>query len=74
MICGAAVRGGGVCMLDAQHRGHHSTVVFRCDGCGKRRRGTPHQQTWDGEEYTMAFCFLCCLEHDEWAASVGWDG
>jgi hypothetical protein len=78
--CGAAVRGGGRCALDAGHRGHHSTVAFRCDACGKTRRGAPHAYGDDGEyREAMQFCFLCSAEqvlnphgysYEEWRAGA----
>jgi hypothetical protein len=75
MKCGADVRGGGTCELDAGHRGHHSTVVFGCDGCGKTRRGTPHRYMQDGEyDNGLAFCFMCVLEDEKRATRMGWDG
>jgi hypothetical protein len=60
--CAHLVKGGGLCELNAGHRGYHSTVTFACDGCGKRRRGRPHRYARDGEyERGLAFCFLCVL-------------
>lgn len=47
----------GPCLLKPQHRGHHATVVFYCDCCGKARRGTPHQS--DGE---IAICYPCYIQ------------
>ena len=75
MTCNHELRGGGLCQLDAGHRGRHSSVFFLCDGCGKRRRGQPHQHlgTWD-DDSGLVFCFMCCLEHEKEAASMGWDG
>jgi len=62
--CGQPVRGDeGGCQLDAGHRGHHSTVTFGCDGCGKRYRGRPHATAPDGEyPHGLQFCFLCSAE------------
>lgn len=58
--CLAPVRGGGYCKLDPDHKGHHSTVVFECDGCGKKRRGSPAAYGRDGEyEHGLQFCFMC---------------
>ena len=58
--CGQPVRGGGICLLSPGHRGYHSTVVYTCDACGKRRRGQPHQHGRDGEyQDGLAFCFMC---------------
>jgi hypothetical protein len=58
--CDHPVRGGGTCKLDPGHRGHHSTVVYTCDGCEQRRRGRPHAYGRDGEyERGMQFCFMC---------------
>jgi hypothetical protein len=73
--CNANVRGGGQCQLDAGHRGHHSTVTYGCDGCGKRRRGTPYRWSPDGEyERGLAFCFMCVLEDERRAEEMGWEG
>ena len=75
-LCDQPVRGGGNCQLDPGHRGHHSTVVYRCDGCCKARRGQPHRWSRDGEyEKGLAFCFLCVLEDELEAAAHGdyWD-
>lgn len=44
------------CRLDAGHRGHHSIVVYVCDGCGQARRGTPHQSDPDSG---IGLCFMC---------------
>jgi hypothetical protein len=61
--CDAPVRGGGTCGLDPGHEGHHATVVFTCDGCGKRYRGQPHRTGPDGEYPDgLHFCFLCSDE------------
>lgn len=58
--CNAPVRGGGVCKLDPGHKGYHSTSVFTCEGCGKKRRGAPAAYTDDGEiRHGLAFCFMC---------------
>ena len=62
--CRHPLRGGGTCAHDAGHRGRHSSTVFRCDGCGKTRRGVPHAQAPDdatGETF-MEFCFMCSAE------------
>lgn len=61
-ICGHSVRGGGECKLDPGHRGYHSYAAYTCEGCGKRRRGMPHEIQPDGapwENSFMRFCFLC---------------
>ena len=59
-MCNAPVRGGGTCTLDPEHKGHHSTVSFTCDACGKTRRGTPHVYGRDGEyPQGLQFCFMC---------------
>lgn len=59
-VCGARVRGGGTCLLDPSHSGHHSTVTFACDSCGRRYRGKPTATSRDGEYPDgLQFCFLC---------------
>ena len=63
MTCDAPVRGCGKCSLRPDHRGHHSTVTFACDGCDGRFRGYPHRTAPDGEFPTgLKFCFLCSAE------------
>lgn len=58
--CNHPVRGGGECKLDPDHKGHHSTVTFVCDGCGKTRRGQPAAWGRDGEyPQGLQFCFMC---------------
>lgn len=60
--CGARVRGarGATCELRPFHSGHHSTVVFHCDGCSGVFRGYPTTTARDGEyEHGLAFCYLC---------------
>jgi hypothetical protein len=48
------------CLLDKGHRGRHSCVTFYCDGCGKKRRGNPHQSALDPDGVPDAdFCFMC---------------
>jgi len=62
MDCGATVRssGGETCKLAPGHTGHHATIAFICDGCGKHRRGSPVACSRDGEyENGLGFCFLC---------------
>ena len=44
----------GRCLLDAGHKGRHSTVVFSCDGCAKTLRGTPASGNDE-----VSFCFGC---------------
>lgn len=44
----------GYCLLDKDHHGRHSTVVFWCDVCGHARRGQPTRQDQD-----IAICFMC---------------
>jgi hypothetical protein len=62
-LCQSPVRGGGTCTLDQDHRGHHSTVTYRCDGCGRARRGQPHATGPDGEhDNGLRFCFMCSAE------------
>lgn len=46
-----------LCLLDKDHRGHHSSVVYWCDGCGKARRGRPH-----AENEHVQLCFMCVRE------------
>lgn len=61
--CNQHVHGGGLCKMDPDHRGYHSTVVFRCESCGKVRRGRPTLTTRDGEYVDgLKFCFLCVLD------------
>lgn len=60
--CTSIVTGsGGVrCLLETGHSGHHASVAFQCDACGKTRRGTPHAYARDGEyEHGISLCFLC---------------
>jgi len=58
--CNHPVRGGGECKLSPAHKGHHATVTFSCDGCGKTYRGRPHVSGPDGEYAdSLHFCFLC---------------
>ena len=68
MVCGQPVRGGGECSLDSGHRGHHSTVVFVCEGCGKTRRGQPHATeliiVFGEIDDRFEFCFLCSGQTD----------
>ena len=62
--CGEEMR-SGVCTLDPDHRGRHTTVSFFCDQCGQMRRGSaPHtvvtQLMEDGYRETVAeICFMC---------------
>ena len=54
----------GKCLMDKDHRGRHSTIVFYCEGCGKVMRGTPHliQQVKLGDgsiDDEFGFCFMC---------------
>ena len=55
----------GRCLMDKDHRGRCSTVVFCCDDCGKTRRGQPHvevENPWDGV-IEAQICFMCELDH-----------
>lgn len=51
----------GRCVMDAGHRGRHTTVGFYCDACGNVRRGHPvafaYNQFDGGIE--AEFCFMC---------------
>jgi hypothetical protein len=60
-LCHKELRGGwGTCQHDAGHKGRCSSVVFRCDCCGKTRRGTPTAWSRDGEYVRgIAICFMC---------------
>ena len=63
--CGHSIRGypGETCKLRPGHRGHHSCVVFECDGCGRTLRGRPHVRenvmAYGEVDDTFQFCFLC---------------
>jgi hypothetical protein len=60
--CSAEVRGSGglKCQLPHHHSGHHSTVVFGCDGCSGIFRGRPHASAADGEyPNALHFCYPC---------------
>jgi hypothetical protein len=46
----------GFCLLDKDHKGRHSTVVFYCDGCERTLRGEAHASHRDEG---VAFCYLC---------------
>lgn len=46
----------GFCLLDAGHKGRHSTTVFSCDGCGRTLRGRPAREHYDEG---VSFCYLC---------------
>jgi hypothetical protein len=51
---------GGVCLLDKDHNGQHSQVVFGCDGCDKTRRGSPDQVDVDcNGDVLVQFCWFC---------------
>jgi hypothetical protein len=52
----STVEAHGFCLLDAGHKGRHSTVVFGCDGCGRTLRGRAHRTHVDEG---VSFCFLC---------------
>jgi hypothetical protein len=54
MKCDHPMR-GGLCNMDAGHKGRHSTVAWRCDGCGETRRSYP--SAWHPE--AGRFCFMC---------------
>ena len=51
----------GPCVMEAGHRGRHTTVAWCCDGCGTMRRSRPVAvaiNPFDGAE-EAAFCFMC---------------
>jgi hypothetical protein len=53
----------GNCMMDKDHRGRCSTVVFYCDACGKRRRGQPDQILRDSDGVPDGqFCWFCMFQ------------
>jgi hypothetical protein len=61
-VHGRPLRTGGVCMLDAGHKGKRCTsVAFLCDTCGVRRRGRPHaveRNPWD-DVIEVEQCWFC---------------
>lgn len=62
-LCDTPLR-TGPCQMDAGHKGRHSTAVFTCDACGKRRRGQPFRynevRLGDGSvDDVFGFCFMC---------------
>lgn len=64
--CGRLLRGGHSCALDRDHRGRCSSVAFRCECCGKTRRGRPHAvqefRLGDGTvDDVFEFCFMCIV-------------
>lgn len=65
--CLHPVRGlpGWRCLLNPGHSGYHSCVVFECDGCDKRHRGTPEASNED-----VAFCFMCVRGSASWERHV----
>ena len=68
--CGQNVRGGGTCALDEGHTGHHSTVTFGCDGCGRTLRGAAHEvvsvMAYGVQDDVLAYCFMCCIRPNGW--------
>lgn len=57
--CGKPLR-TGQCVLDADHRGRHTTVAFYCDCCGKMRRGSPDVIGRDiNGDPDIAACWFC---------------
>lgn len=59
--CNHEMRGNTNCAMDPGHRGRHSSVVFQCDSCDKRRRGYPEVDDPDAG----VFCFMCVrVYHD----------
>jgi hypothetical protein len=53
-LCGKPMRDGN-CNMEVGHRGRHSTVAWRCDGCDKTRTSRPEADDPDGGRY----CFMC---------------
>lgn len=50
----------GPCLMDLDHRGRCSTVVFYCDGCGNTRRGQPDGKLVDDNGDTLVvLCWVC---------------
>lgn len=63
--CLKEMRGGKKCLLDKDHNGVHSSVVFYCDPCGKTRRGYPSNVGLDPDgAVDINICFFCDREHE----------
>ena len=62
-VCLRELRGGHKCLMDKDHRGRCTSVVFVCDVCSDTRRGQPH-----GSNGEVQWCFLCDVE---WNATKG---
>jgi hypothetical protein len=68
-MCNAKVRGDTKpCALNYGHRGYHTSCVFTCDECGKRRRLNSIVLTArDSEGYPVeTICFLCAKNKKWW--------
>lgn len=49
-----------LCLMDKDHRGRCSSVVFFCDGCQKTRRGIPAGYAYDDNgDVDVVFCWFC---------------
>lgn len=59
--CNARIRSypDSNCQLDPNHRGHHASRTYVCDGCGKVRRGFPKVYRDAYGDALYASCFLC---------------
>jgi hypothetical protein len=58
--CLREMRGNTFCLMDKDHRGRCSSVVFYCEACNKTRRGRYYQAAFDGNgEVDVVFCWFC---------------
>jgi hypothetical protein len=50
----------GLCRMDPDHKGRHTTVAYYCDGCGQMRRSHPVAHYYDiNGDIDASLCFMC---------------
>lgn len=54
LTCLKELRTGEKCLMDDDHPGRCSHVVYTCDVCGHTRRGWPHRSNGH-----LDWCFMC---------------